>query len=125
MHTTNDLLDAVKQKYGISSDYKLRTFLGVSQNTLPNYRHGRSRPDDDMALKLADLLELDPLYVIACVNAERAQEGRLQRMWEALAKRSMKGAVVVALVGLGVTGGPDGGAMASSSSQEVPKPFIM
>lgn len=122
MKTTNEFLDAVKAAHNIQSDYKLGVVLGLSDSAVNNYRKGRSRLDDGVAMKVAEMLQLDPGYVVACIHAERAPDERLKRMWETLAARAVKkkrggstaAAVLALLMGVGVTGGPDGGAMAST-----------
>lgn len=68
---TCDFLDEVKAVYGLTSDYQLAKKLSVTQPTISSYRAKRSFLSDDMALRVAHLLELEPLLVMACVNAER------------------------------------------------------
>jgi len=81
MMTTLDYLAACKAQLGIESDYALAKKLGISQTGLSNYRTGRSRMDDDVALKVADILQLHPLQVIAAANAERAKTDEQKARW--------------------------------------------
>jgi transcriptional regulator with XRE-family HTH domain len=80
MHTLN-YLDAVKKRLGISSDYALAKALGISQQAVSNYRAGRSKMDDDVALTIAELLGINPLAVIAAANAERAKTDEARARW--------------------------------------------
>lgn len=73
MLTTLDLLDAAKLAQGIRSEYRLARVLGVSDNGLYNYRHGRT-PDDERALRLAMLAGLNVPYVLTCMAAERSKD---------------------------------------------------
>lgn len=73
MLTTNALLDAAKRSQGITSDYRLARTFGVTDNTLYNYRHGRT-PDDERALKLAHMAGLHPAFVLVSLAAERAKD---------------------------------------------------
>ena len=73
MLTTLDLLDAAKLAQGIRSEYRLARVLGVSDNGLYNYRHGRT-PDDERALRLAVLAGLNVPYVLTCMAAERSKD---------------------------------------------------
>lgn len=116
MHTTADLLDGVKARHALPSDYRLARFLGVTDNTMYNYRHGKSRPDDRVAMKLAELLELEPSYVLTCLAAERAPDETIRQVWTQLADRLQRAGVALAVIlSLGFwTGGPDGGALAST-----------
>lgn len=70
---TVDFLDAVKAAYGLTSDYQLAKKLAVSQPSITGYRQGRRAMDDACALKVAHLLDVEPLLVMASVHAEREE----------------------------------------------------
>lgn len=94
METVDDLLDAVKQKHGIKSDYKLAAFTGKTVNTIANYRHGRSRPDDATLFQLAQLAEVKPdeMYILAArFQADRAANDDMRGLWLGIAKRLQAG----------------------------------
>jgi transcriptional regulator with XRE-family HTH domain len=84
---TMDLLEAVKVRRGITSDYALAKALGVSQPTVASYRSGNSRISDDVALTVAEILQLHPLQVIAAANAERAKTPQQKARWEGLMEK--------------------------------------
>ena len=81
---TLQLLDAVKKRHGITSDYALAKILGAPQPTISSYRCGRRIIDDDMALTIAQELDIDPLVVIAAANAERAKTPEIRARWMSL-----------------------------------------
>lgn len=81
---TLEYLAACKARLGIESDYALAKQLGVRQPTISSYRMGRSRMDDDVALKVAEILNLHPLQVIAAANAERAKTDEQKARWMGL-----------------------------------------
>lgn len=54
------------------TDYRLAQVLGVRQQTMVNYRQGRQM-DDGVAARVAELLDLPAIIVIADVNKARAQ----------------------------------------------------
>lgn len=86
MKETKQYLDAVKQKEKIDSDYGLAKFLGIKTQAVSNYRHGRSVPDDYVATKIAEALNLNPMEIITAVNAERAKrvkDAEKIRFWKA------------------------------------------
>ena len=78
---TLEYLAACKQKLGIQSDYALAKALKITQSTISGYRAGRSRIDDDVALTIAEILEINPLQVIADANAERAKTPEMRARW--------------------------------------------
>jgi len=84
---TLEYLAACKARLGIESDYALAKQLGVRQPTISSYRMGRSRMDDDVALKVAEILNLHPLQVIAAANAERAKTPEQRARWTGMMEK--------------------------------------
>lgn len=85
---TSDFLDKLKAAYGLTSDYQLAKKLGASTARISNYRTGSNFFDDLMVLKVAELLELDPLFVLASVNIERSERAGVPEMvnfWKGVA----------------------------------------
>lgn len=94
METVDQLLDAVKQKHGIKSDYKLAAFTGKTTKTIANYRHARSRPDDATLSELAALADVPQTEIhLMAVNfqADRAANDESRELWKSLAKRLQSG----------------------------------
>lgn len=127
MRTVNDFLDQVKANSGIQSDYKLAQVMNVTQNTISNYRHGRSRPDDLVLSKLAQLgniPEQDVELLAVTLQAERAVTDEARALWYGIAKRLQAGAVHSALLALLVAAGfttttPSAHATVTEPSQSV------
>jgi transcriptional regulator with XRE-family HTH domain len=79
----------LKAAKGWESDYRVAKELRIAQPTMSAYRNGRSIPDPDVCAKVAELLGIDPMTVIAAAEAERAQRaqnddavGRWRARWE-------------------------------------------
>lgn len=108
MLTVDKLLDLAKKAQGIQSDYKLAQLLDATQNTIANYRHGRSRPDDKMLTRLGDLAKASPVEIellAVQLQAERASTDQAKQLWTRLAARLQAGAAhVAALVTVGLVG---------------------
>ena len=81
MKTTSEFLDAVKERHSLQSDYALAKRLGVRHSTISHYRSGRSSMDPKTAVKIAELLALDPLEVIAAAEVERARDEKTKGFW--------------------------------------------
>ncbi len=82
-------MDLAIVRHKLRSDYGLAKKLGVGPSHISNYRTGRSCPDDKMAARLAKLLDIDPLEIVAVANYNRAVRtenpvGR--RLWQRLFK---------------------------------------
>lgn len=78
---TLEYLAACKARLGIESDYALAKALGVTQQAVSSYRAGNSKINDDVALRVAEILQLHPLQVIAAANAERAKTDEQKARW--------------------------------------------
>ncbi|QGZ37756.1 helix-turn-helix protein [Pseudoduganella flava] len=86
MRTVN-YLDAIKTRLNLPSDYALAKRLGITQQAISNYRAGRSKMDDDVALTIAELLGVNPLAVIAAANAERAKTDEQRERWTGIMEK--------------------------------------
>ncbi len=82
---TTDYLDELKRHAALSSDYQLAKVLGLATSNITMYRKERRVMDDYVAAKIAQLLERDPLELIAVANAERARTDDEREYWSALA----------------------------------------
>lgn len=77
----NELLDAAKSKTGAASDYKLAQVLDLPTQRISDYRAGSRTPDAYGCARIAEALGLDPLEVIARVEAEAAKSERARSYW--------------------------------------------
>jgi hypothetical protein len=82
MKTTISYLDDAKEKLGIKSDYGMAKWMSLSRNALSQYRLGKSIIDDYAAAKIASVLEIDPMVLIAAANAEREKDKERQEFWQ-------------------------------------------
>lgn len=96
MKTTADFLDALRVKLELPSDGRLAVYLGIHRQYLSRYRRNVITFDDEMSMKIADILETDPAFVVACMHAQRAKRSEEKKLWERIAT-SMAG-VAAALV---------------------------
>jgi hypothetical protein len=83
---TLEYLDAVKLKQGLTSDYQLAKLLDLDTSNMTMYRKHRRVMDDYIAARVADLLKISKLELIAQANAEREKDAEKKAYWEAEAK---------------------------------------
>lgn len=69
--------------------------LGVSRSALSEWRAERSSPNDDQAVKLADLLGKDAGEILAECGAARAKSPETRRAWERIAARMAASSITV------------------------------
>lgn len=98
---TRQYLEQIRAANGGCSDYKLAQIIGVRQQSVSNYMTGNRTLDDEVAVAVAELLRISPLQVIADCNAERAaraNNAKLQNLWQQVSRLAVQAACVVALV---------------------------
>jgi predicted transcriptional regulator len=88
MKTTVEYLDEVRAKHGLRSDYALAKVLNATRSGISSYRVGRTSFDNMTAAKVADLLGINPMEVIAAINHERAKSDETRAFWTSLWEKS-------------------------------------
>jgi len=81
-----EYLEAVKNRLGITSDYALAAALGVTRSAVSKFQKGAVF-GDDVALTVAEILEIEPMAVIAAANAERAKTPEQKARWTGLMEK--------------------------------------
>lgn len=87
MKTTLEYIDAVKIKLDLPSDYALAKALCVTRGGISSYRTGRSYLDDLTAVRVAEILGINPMEVIAAANLERSKSEDARRVWSNVFQR--------------------------------------
>ncbi|WP_216641718.1 hypothetical protein [Pandoraea apista] len=87
MRSTVEYLDAVKARLHLTSDDAVSIALGVTPSAVSKYRVGRARFDDDVCVRVAQILGIDALQVVAAANYERARTDVGRAIWADLAER--------------------------------------
>lgn len=86
---TVDYLDAVKAAYSLTSDYQLAKKLGENTSRISMYRTNGSVMNDEMAVKIAYLLDKNPLTVLSDAHIEyetKRGNDSLVMFWEEVRK---------------------------------------
>ncbi len=96
-HSTIQILDLAKQNAG-GSDYKVAQRLAITRGAVSSWRTGRTSIDDRFCAKIAELAGLDPCYVLACVNAERAGSRDVKKQFRRLAQLAATASALSLLV---------------------------
>lgn len=102
---TNRWLDALAEKHrgaeGRASDYRLAQLLGLHRQQLSGYRTKGIQMDDDIAVRVADLLEINAMKIVGEIRSERSRTARAKEFWTKAAKAA-RGKVAEILMGLAV-----------------------
>lgn len=100
MRTTPEFLDAVKAAHNLPSDYALAIALGITRSSVSKLRNGKDCLGDETAEKVAELLGIEPAYVVACCHAERAKKPSQRRLWETVAEKFAHAAMLATVAAL-------------------------
>jgi transcriptional regulator with XRE-family HTH domain len=68
-----ELLEKARKKLGVKTDYALAKALGIPNNRISDYLKGSRALDEYAMFKLADVLEEEPVKIMARVLAENAR----------------------------------------------------
>lgn len=77
---TIEFIDTLKSRYNLPSDYAAAKKLGISKQQVSKIRNNGTTLDDCSAFKIAELLDLQPAYVVACMNLERAENAEKKEL---------------------------------------------
>lgn len=100
MKTLGEYLDEAKEKHGIKSDAELARMLGGSRSAVSEWRSTSRKPDNYACIRLAELLSINPLEIIAASNAEREADPERAKWWLNFSKRHGIKNLSVSLIGM-------------------------
>lgn len=69
---TYELVNALKARYGLKSDYETAKFLNIDKQSVYNWRDGKEC-SDKVAVLLAEKLDYNPARVLLEVQASRSE----------------------------------------------------
>lgn len=100
MFSIAKFLDGVKARAKIDTDYQLAKLIGITQQAISQYRHGKTLPDEVVITKLCTISGDDAGIVLANVEELRAKTEPARLLWRSIAHRlqSTAAAIVAALL---------------------------
>ena len=84
---TIECIAALKKKLAIDSDYALAKALGVSKQSVSRWSQGKGHFDDDVAIRVAEILGVNPVVILASMHAERSKTPQAQAVWFGLMEK--------------------------------------
>lgn len=79
---TLEYMAALKKRLNIESDYALSKALGVSKQAVSRYAKGHGQFDDEVAIRVADLLDMHKGLVLLDMHRERAKTPQERKVWQ-------------------------------------------
>jgi predicted transcriptional regulator len=98
-------LDELKARNGGASDYAIAKMLGITRSSVSKYRNKLGSFDDSVAIRVANLLEIDPAIVISSMHAERSRMPEERAIWEGIIER-LGGVAAALALGVGLVSAP-------------------
>lgn len=80
-------LDEAVKTGAAENDSDIGRKIGATRSAISSWRSGRRAPDDEQAVKLAELLKKDAGEILAECCAARAKTPETRRAWERIAAR--------------------------------------
>lgn len=94
----SEMLEKARKAIGATSDHELAEALGMRPSNISRVRSGKQNLGPESALKLAEILKIDPAKVAAAAYAARATSSTARRAWE-------RAAALCVMLALGATFG--------------------
>ena len=86
MKTLENYLDEFKAKLNIKSDYELSKILDVKRQQISRIRNGEIAIGREKCIRIAAGLKIDPLEIIATIEAAKEKNPEVRAMWIKLVK---------------------------------------
>ena len=84
---TNQIIDAVKAKLRLETDYQLGKYLNFkNRSRISQYRSGAKKPDEEACFLFAEILEIEPSAIIAAIKLSNPKEEN-KEFWGKQAKK--------------------------------------
>lgn len=106
LETTTDLLDALIERYGWTSDRQIADGLKIPQTTVSSWRRGRTYPTEVHALAIGKALEIPALMVLAIAAADRTKTDKVAHIEWARMVKSMAPAMAAMMLAIGSSSSP-------------------
>lgn len=83
-----EYIDAIKARYGWS-DYRVAQELKVTRSAISKHRRGENTVfSDEVSITVGELLDIDPIVVIAEMNSVKAKSSKERDFWKSLSNVS-------------------------------------
>lgn len=124
MQTSDDFVRQLRERYPRAhTNYGLAKLLGLTPQAIDLRNRRGGSFSDETGERIAELLDLEPAYVLACLAAERAKRPSVRAIWHGVARqfehRARVGIFLIGLVVLGLFSPGDAAAAAVPIAQSV------
>lgn len=94
-------LDQAITRHGVKNDRGLAKLMELVPSAVSHYRTGRRSMDNEVCLRLAQLLDMEnPMPIIMAADMDRAERAGQRSLWEVFSPRMAHSGLVALLVAL-------------------------
>lgn len=85
METMKNFVEQIKKRYDVKFGSEMAHLLGITPQAWHQYKTGRSKHfSEPVAYRVAELLNLNPAYVLLCLRVESADNRATRSVWLAM-----------------------------------------
>jgi len=110
MKRFSELLDRIKQQQGISSNYALAKVLQVEEKRIHDYYKGMVKPDDYAITRVALMLHIEPIHLLAEIRSEDEKNATKREFWRNFLRHAAVVAASAGALTLGLASTSEAGA---------------
>lgn len=77
----DELLEKVRKKLEIPSDYALAKKLDINKSRISEYKSGKVKLNNYVTVKIAEALNIDKFKLIAEIEADKAKKEAIKKFW--------------------------------------------
>ena len=81
MNATQRYVQEIESRYRTKNGKEIADLLGVAEMSVSRYRNQQKGFADDVAIKAAQLLNIDPKKIVAELQEERATTPETKALW--------------------------------------------
>lgn len=97
MNRASELMDELKEKLELKSDYALAKYLEIRQARISAYRANREKPDFYICVKAGTILNKDPVRIQIELELEKEKNEARRVFWNDFLSRSTAAVLVMTL----------------------------
>jgi DNA-binding XRE family transcriptional regulator len=84
---TTEVLDRLKAKLDLPSDYAIAKVLGVTRESVSQLRNGKTSMGIETAMKAGEILQIDGHAIYAQGQIERAKKPEIVEFWKSVSEK--------------------------------------
>ena len=94
----SEYIEAAKKAQKVATDYALAKTIGINKARISDWQNGKSWPDAYACAKLAEAANLEPMKVLADIEAQREKNPAKAKFWRSILGKGERLILVLAMI---------------------------